>query len=190
VDGNLRDYLRDYLLRLLDEKPAAPRARKGRPSNVDRDYWIVKVLARLVAMYNVPLTRSRRPAVRPRPGLSACAIVAQALGGLGIKLNEAGVEAVWSKRRPQLTPREIDSDSPLLSEPDREMIEARVKALMDTESAREKSTLDVHRQSCSLRRTEPSVDGSVCVGVPDGQANAACGMRPRQAANQAEEKGQ
>jgi hypothetical protein len=98
--------LREYLLQVLDEKPA-PRAKKGRPSHDSRDYWIVRVLARLVAVYNVPLTRSRRRAVRPR-GLSACAIVAQALGEIGIKLDEAGVEAIWSRRRPQLAPHEID----------------------------------------------------------------------------------
>jgi hypothetical protein len=109
-----KDKVRDLLLRLLDEKPAAPRAKKGRPSNNRRDYWIVAVLARLVAMYNVPLTRSRRRADSPRPGgLSACAIVAQELAKLGIKLDEAGVEAVWSKRRPQLTAREIDEHSGL-----------------------------------------------------------------------------
>jgi hypothetical protein len=64
--------LREYLLRLLDEK--APGAKKGRPSNKNRDYWIVRVLARLVVMFNLPLTRSRRPAVRPRPGQRAAAL--------------------------------------------------------------------------------------------------------------------
>jgi hypothetical protein len=136
--------LREYLLRLLDEKRAAPGAKKGRPSNKKRDYWIVRVLARLVVMCNVPLTRSRRRAndVRPRPGSSACAIVAQVLQELGIKLNEAGVEAVWSKRRPQLTAREIDKQPGLprtfkFDPRDQEMIDARLKAdRLDIESAR------------------------------------------------------
>jgi hypothetical protein len=105
--------LREYLLQLLSEKRAALGAKKGRPANVGRDFWIVQVLARLVAMYSVPLTRSRRRAVRPRPRLSACAIVAQALGELGIKLDEAGVEAIWSKRRPQRSASEINDHSAL-----------------------------------------------------------------------------
>jgi hypothetical protein len=139
VAGGIEQF-RSYLLRLLDEKRRAPG--KGRPSNKHRDHRIVQVLARLVVMYNVPLTRSRRRAVRPRPGLSACAIVAQALGELGIKLNEAGVEAVWSKRRPQLTPREIDEHSRLprtieLDPRDQEIIDAALKAArLDIESAR------------------------------------------------------
>jgi hypothetical protein len=110
-------YLRDYLLRVLDEKPATPRAKRGRPSNTNRDYWIVRVLARLVVLHNLPLTR-RRGGLGRR--LSACAIVAQVLGELGIKLEEAGVEAIWSKRR---SIRQARS----------EMMEARLK---DLESAR------------------------------------------------------
>jgi hypothetical protein len=135
------DEVRDLLLRRLDEKPAAPRRKKGRPSNNNLDYWIVLVLARLVAKYNVPLTRSRRRAVRPR-GLSACAIVAQTLGELGIKLNEAGVEAVWSRRRPQRSASEIDEHSGLprtieMNPRDQEMIDAALKAdRLDIESAR------------------------------------------------------
>jgi hypothetical protein len=139
VTGGI-EKLREYLLRLLDEK--APGAKKGRPSNDNRDYWIVLVLARLVAMYNVPLTRSRRQAVGPRSGLSACAIVAQALGELGIKLNESGVEAVWSKRRPQRSASEIDGDSPLprtiaMDPRDMEIALAQLEAdRLDFESAR------------------------------------------------------
>ena len=34
----------------------------------------MRVLARLVVMFNLPLTRSRRPAVRPRPGQRAAAL--------------------------------------------------------------------------------------------------------------------
>jgi hypothetical protein len=140
--------LRDYLLRLLDEKPA--RAKEGRPANVARDFWIVQVLARLVVMYGVPLTRSRRRAVRPRR-LSACAIVAQALGEVGIKLDEAGVEAVWSKRRPypQLSASEIDKHSSLprtieLDQRDRKIIDAAIKA--EKRAARRK-TLRAARRS-------------------------------------------
>jgi hypothetical protein len=135
-----REDLRDYLSRVLDEKPATPRAKKGRPSNVSRDYWIVLVLARLAAMYGVPLTRSRRRAndVRPHRRLSACATVAQTLGELGIKLDEAGVEAIWSKRRPKLSPREIDEREELprsieLNRRTQKRIDARLK---DFESAR------------------------------------------------------
>jgi hypothetical protein len=136
------EQLREYLLQLLSEKRVAPDGKKGRPSNDSRNYWIVQVLARLVAMYNVLLTRSRRRADDRR--LSACAIVAQALGELGIKLAEAGVEAVWLKRRPQQSPREIDERSPLprtieLDQRTQKMIDARLKAdarLRDIESAR------------------------------------------------------
>jgi hypothetical protein len=107
--------VREYLLRLLSEKSATSRAKRGRPSNVDRNFWIVRMLARLVVKYGVPLTRSRRRTddVRLRRRSSACAIVAQALGELGIKLDEAGVEAIWSKRRPQRSPREINDDRDL-----------------------------------------------------------------------------
>jgi hypothetical protein len=107
--------MREYLFRLLSEKPAASRAKKGRPSNVNRDFWIVRMLARLVVKYGIPLTRSRRRTddTRPRRRSSACAIVAQTLGELGIKLNEAGVEAIWSKQRPQRSPREINDDRDL-----------------------------------------------------------------------------
>jgi hypothetical protein len=125
--------LREHLLQLLSEKRAAPGAKKGRPAKLGRDFWIVQVLARLVAMCSVPLTRRRRRAddVRPRR-LSACAIVAQTLGELGIKLNEAGVEAIWSKRRPQRSASEIDEHSslPRSIEPDRrgqEIIDAAIK---------------------------------------------------------------
>jgi hypothetical protein len=160
--------------------------KKGRPSNVDRDYWIVKVLARLVAVYKVPLTRSRRPAVRPRPGLSACAIVAQALEELGIKLNEAGVEAVWSKRRPQLTAREINGDSPLPSQRDREIMDARVKALMGIEVCTVKIEFGRASADHVLSDGELPVDGRMRVGVSDGQANAA----RRSPQEEEEEKGQ
>jgi hypothetical protein len=100
--------LRHYLLPLLDEMPATPLTTIGRPSNPGRDAAIVAVLARLVVKYEIPLMCSRRG---PHRRLSACAIVAQALGEIGIHLNEAGVEAVWSKRRPQLSPHEIDARS-------------------------------------------------------------------------------
>jgi hypothetical protein len=110
-DGGAEN-IREDLLRALSEKSATSRAKKGRPSNVDRNFWIVRMLARLVVKYGVPLTRSRRRTddARPRRRWSACAIVAQTLGELGIKLDEAGVEAIWSKRRPPRSPREINDE--------------------------------------------------------------------------------
>src|SRR5262249_1060358 len=120
--AGLPDPVLDYVLRRLDEKPAAARE-GGRPSNVSRDFWIVHVLGCLAVNHGLPLTRNRarkrklerwikRGAGDPRPHTrpSACAVVAQALGELGIGLDETGVETVWSKRRPRRSPREVKDE--------------------------------------------------------------------------------
>jgi hypothetical protein len=97
-----------YLSPLLDKDWNITKI--GGPRDPHRDAAIVAVLARLAVKYKIPLTL-RRGGLHRRP--SACAIVARALGGIGVNLKEAGVESVWSKRRPHLAPHEIDALSRL-----------------------------------------------------------------------------
>jgi hypothetical protein len=110
----LPDEVRDYLLRLLDEKPASSSSRSGRPSNAARDHWIVLVLAHLVVKHGLPLTRNRSRKDRPR--WTACRVVAVVLAELGVKLSEVAIETIWSKRRPQRSPLEINDDDWLVPE--------------------------------------------------------------------------
>jgi len=95
--------VRDYVVRRLDEKPT--KREGGRPSNVSRDYWIAKLIAILKVEYGLSPTRRKRTG-----DPSGSAIVAQVLRELGIDLDETGVEAVWSKRRPRRSPSEIRHD--------------------------------------------------------------------------------
>ena len=102
MHAGLPDRVLDYVLRRLDEKPS--KRGGGRPSNVSRDFWIVQTVACVAVGHGLWPTRRRGRAHR-RP--SACAVVAQVLGELGMELDEGGVEAVWGKRRPRRSPREI-----------------------------------------------------------------------------------
>jgi hypothetical protein len=95
-----RDNEREFLLRLLEERPPNL-PRKGRkPRNSSRDFWILQVVARLVEKHGVAPTRNREPSNDPDPQrpTTACGIVALVLRELGINLQETGVEALWSRR--------------------------------------------------------------------------------------------
>jgi hypothetical protein len=91
--------VRDYLLRLLSEKPTPP-PKKGRPSTEFRDFWIVQVIACLVASYSLTPTRNRVPNPTPHQQQpTACEIVAMVLDELGTSLAKtSSVEAIWSRR--------------------------------------------------------------------------------------------
>ena len=93
-NATISDEARDRLLQRCDE--ATP-SRGSRPSTRRRDYWIVWVVARLVEEHGLAPTRSRASADKDS-GLSACAAVAQALGELGININEFSVNVIWSRR--------------------------------------------------------------------------------------------
>jgi hypothetical protein len=89
------DNERDYLLKLLSDKP--PKLpKKGRRPNEQRDFWIVQMVARLVHAYHLAPTRNRESATQM---LTACGIVAQVLSEFGVALSEVGVETVWSRRQ-------------------------------------------------------------------------------------------
>jgi hypothetical protein len=91
---------RAFLLRLLSEnKKAAAQPRKGRPSTKNRDCFIAQMVTRLVNVHDLTPTRNRQRSNNPgqeRP--TACGVVAQVLGELGVNLSETGVETIWSRR--------------------------------------------------------------------------------------------
>jgi hypothetical protein len=82
-----------YIVILLDFEPP-PVRRRGRRANLDRDYWITRAIKAVIERGFDP-TRNREAT---GAAVSACAIVAEALKQMEIKLNERGVETIWSKR--------------------------------------------------------------------------------------------
>ena len=136
-ERRLPDDVRGYLLRLLTEKTTPP-PRKGRPSTKYRDYWIVQVLARLVASpHSLTPTRNREQSNNPRPRqqLTACGVVATVLGELAINLSEASVETIWS-RRPDDVVDYLPVGGPSLENEERLM--AGLEAWLVSPSVREK----------------------------------------------------
>jgi hypothetical protein len=100
VGHMLPDDAREYLLRLLSEKPAKP-PRRGRPAaKSSRDFWIAQTVGRLVEKHGVAPTRNRASADKDERPTTACGIIARALRELGVNLSETAVETIWSRRRP------------------------------------------------------------------------------------------
>jgi hypothetical protein len=78
---------RAFLLRLLSEnKKAAARRKKGRPTTKSRDFWIVQVVERLRKVHGLTPTRNRSRNRGNNSGrqkrLTACGVVAPGLGGI------------------------------------------------------------------------------------------------------------
>jgi hypothetical protein len=89
----ISDDVRDWFLRQVDQ-PGPPKL--GRSSVQRRNFWITCVIRGLVNEHAFKATRSRDSKSQQQP--TACAIVAQALSQLGITLNEATIEDIWSRR--------------------------------------------------------------------------------------------
>jgi hypothetical protein len=89
----ISDDVRDYYLRLTDQ-PGPPQP--GRPSVQRRNFWITCVIRGLVNEHGLQATHNREQNPCRQP--TACGIVARVLNELGIRLNEATIEDIWSRR--------------------------------------------------------------------------------------------
>jgi hypothetical protein len=92
--GRLSEQWAIRIMHLLFFDPSPVKRRRGRCANPDRDYWITAAIEEVIARGFEP-TRNREATEAP---FSACAIVAEVLKQMGIKLSERGVETIWAKR--------------------------------------------------------------------------------------------
>jgi hypothetical protein len=95
----LSEEVRAYLLHLVSRDLGDPNSLdppRGRLRNEVRDWWITRTIAAVVDHHGIRPTRNREPKSVRRP--SACAIVAQVLGELGVNLGEHGVEEILRRR--------------------------------------------------------------------------------------------
>jgi hypothetical protein len=96
-DGaSLSGPVRNWLYRLIRERPNVPRRRRRKGQ---RDAIIANVVAHISNEYGLAPTRNR--ASRQA---SACSVVSEVLAELGIHLDEIGVEDVWRRLHKHVNP--------------------------------------------------------------------------------------
>jgi hypothetical protein len=75
-------------------QPRSPGPRLDQRKNVFRDAAILGTINTITSKYGVNPTRSREPGAV----ISACQVVAEALGQLRVNVSELGVERIWNSR--------------------------------------------------------------------------------------------